>query len=408
VRLSEEEKDFIAGKQGSGTKRAMEILVALGKVFHADRMIAVSSAQIAGVSYRNIGEAGLDFLSDWADMGATVRIPAFMNPAGIDRALWRKMGIPEHFADRQCAIIHQLERMGVQDTLTCTPYHIGHTPAPDQHIAWSESSAVSYANSVLGAKTNREGGPSALAAAITGRVPECGLHLDENRHATHHIIVKCAVETPADYSALGYHIGKIVGAGIPFFDGLRINQERWRAQTCLKALGAAMAASGAVALYHIDGVTPEAIHNRKDIVSEMKESHIVSDLNEIRKALIKSGGTLDLVALGCPHVSLDELNNIAEIIGDDQLKTPLWITTSKQIRCEADAAGITSRIQNAGGLIIADTCMVVAPLDQIGYRHIAVDSAKAACYLPSHQGAHVYWGSTEQCIEAARKGQWTS
>ena len=408
MRLSEEEKDFIAGKQGPGARRAMEILVALGKVFHADRMVAVSSAQIAGVSYRNIGDAGLDFLSDWAGMGATARIPAFMNPAGIDRVLWREMDIPAHFADRQCAIIHQLERMGVQDTLTCTPYHIGHTPEPNQHIAWSESSAVSYANSVLGAKTNREGGPSALAAAITGRVPECGLHLDENRRATHHIIVKCAIETPADYSALGYHIGKIVGAGAPFFEGLKIDANSWKSQTCFKALGAAMAASGAVALYHIDGITPEAIHNRKDILSDMKESHTVSDIDDIRKALSKSGGKLDLVALGCPHVSLDELKNIAGLIGDDRLKTPLWITTSKQIRHEADAAGITTHIKNAGGLIIADTCMVVAPLDQIGYHNIAVDSAKAACYLPSHQGAHVYWGSTEQCIDAARRGQWIS
>ncbi len=406
MKLTDEEKGILLGESGRGAQKAMEILVALGKVFRAFDMVAVSSAQIAGVSYRNIGDPGLEFLADWVQLGAKVKIPAFMNPAGIDRKLWQQMGVDSVFARKQMAIISHLEKMNIEPTLTCTPYHIGYVPKMGEHIAWSESSAVSYANSVLGSRTNREGGPSALAAAIIGRTPRFGLHLDENRLATHHITITSPLKSPADYGALGYWIGKQVGGGIPYIDGLTEMNGPADVTTHLKALGAAMAASGAVALYHIHDVTPEARNAGHDL---LKSDHIkirIENLDAAYHELRKSGDQLELVALGCPHHSLEEIKVVAQSVEGKKFKTEFWITTSYQIRQKAEVDGCAQIIEQAGGKIISDTCMVVAPLKEAGFNHIAVNSAKAACYLPSHQGAVTYWGTTEQCIQAAIEGKW--
>jgi len=403
MKLTDEEKSILSGEQGAGAKKAMEILVALGKIFNAQEMVPVTSAQIAGVSYRNIGDAGLEFLTDWANTGAQTHIPAFMNPAGLDRECWRQMGIAEEFALKQLAIIEQLAKMGVQPTLTCTPYHVGILPQLGEHIAWSESSAVSFANSVLGARTNREGGPSALAAAIVARTPRFGLHLPEKRLPNYHIIVKCQLLTIADYGALGYWIGKHVGDGIPYIDSIEFPVASWEKTACLKSLGAAMAASGAVALYYIPEVTPEADGLKP--TSSMREL-MIDSLQPAFAALKKKAGKLDIVTLGCPHTSLPELKAISQLLQGKRVKSKLWITSSAAIRTQAIAEGIVRIIEDSGGLVLADTCMVVAPLRELGFKHIAVDSAKAACYLPSHQSALTYWGTTEQCIDSAIEGKW--
>ncbi len=406
MKLTGEEKALLAGERGPGAQKAMEILVALGQIFGAEAMVPVASAQIAGVSYHNIGDAGLEFLKDWNHSGARASIPAFMNPAGIDRSLWKRMGISERFALKQNEIILQLSEMGVQDTLTCTPYHIGQVPVFGQHIAWSESSAVSYANAALGARTNREGGPSALAAAIVGSTPKFGFHLEQNRKATHQVIVRCRVESPSDFSLLGYWVGKSVGDGIPYFEGLELPEVPWRRTVCLKALGAAMAASGAVALYHVHGLTPEAQAMGSDLLVPNRQRIGIASLKPAREALKQEEKKLDLISLGCPHLSLEELREIASYLKGRRLAIPLWLTTSAIIRTEAEAEGIAGIIERTGALIIADTCMVVAPLKEMGIRNIAVDSAKAACYLPSHQNAITFWGSREQCLQAAIEGQW--
>ncbi len=429
MKLTEKEQALLDGKHGLGIKKAMEILVALGRIYEAKEMVPVTSAQIAGVSYKNIGDPGLEFLADWANQDARVHIPAFMNPAGIDRQLWRQLGFPETFAQKQIEIIEVLKRMGVRATLTCTPYHIGIVPQKGEHIAWSESSAVSYTNSVLGARTNREGGPSALAAAFCGRTPRFGLHLHENRLATHRVLVKCKLESSADFGLLGYLVGKKAGNGIPFFQGIDLPENESERTTCLKALGAAMAASGAVALYHIESFTPEAIVYGERIVKpnamtiEVKSAnndraplasnypitqlpnYMTVSLDEARIALNHEGNQIDLVTLGCPHASLEELKEIAEIIGNHKLKKPLWIASSAIVREQARAKGVVDEIENAGGGVLADTCMVVAPLEEMGIKYIATNSAKAVTYLPSHQGAIVHFGTTEQCVQAAIKGQ---
>src|SRR4030042_4379912 len=183
MRLTTEEEAMLAGKEGPAAAKAMEILFALGEIYGAEQLVPVVSVQVAGVSYGNLGQAGLDFLCEWADQGARVVVPATLNPAGMDLEAWQEMGIPEDYARRQLEIIGAYQAMGVTINCSCTPYLAGNVPEFGQHVAWSESSAVSYANSVLGARTNREGGPSALAAAITGRTPAYGLHLARNRQA---------------------------------------------------------------------------------------------------------------------------------------------------------------------------------------------------------------------------------
>ena len=163
---------MLAGEAGPGVQKAIEIVVALGRIYGAADLVAVTSVQVAGVSYKNLGDAGLEFLQEWAAQGARARVPATLNPAGMDLASWRELGFSEAFARRQEAVIAAYVALGITLTCTCTPYLVGHVPEFGQHVAWAESSAVSYANSVLGARTNREGGPSALAAAITGRTAQ--------------------------------------------------------------------------------------------------------------------------------------------------------------------------------------------------------------------------------------------
>ncbi|MFZ5515169.1 MAG: aconitase X [Candidatus Zhuqueibacterota bacterium] len=406
MKLTETEYALLDGRHGRGVKRAMEILVALGRIYGAEDMTPIQSAQISGISYKNIGEPGLEFLRDWADMGVYAHVPAFMNPAGIDRMLWQQLGFPAEFAARQMEIIHQLKRVGIRATLTCTPYHIGLGPKTGEHIAWSESSAVSYANSVLGARTNREGGPSALASAFCGRTPRFGLHLHKNRLATARVQIHCPVKTSADFGLLGYIIGKKIGGGIPFFQGLPLPADDSEQTTCLKSLGAAMAASGAVALFHIENETPEARSYGERIIRETAQDISIHSLDEARNALSREGNELDLVTLGCPHASLDEIASIARRVAERTLRTPLWIATSSIVRGQARSQGLASQIEQAGGRILADTCMVVAPLAEMGIRFIGTNSAKAATYLPSHQGIITHFGTTEQCIESAVEGQW--
>jgi predicted aconitase len=443
MHLTPEEKAMLAGDFGPGIKKAMEIIVALGKIYGAQELVPVRSVQVAGVSYKNLGDAGLEFLREWAGQGVQVRVPTTLNPAGMDLARWRELGISEEFARQQMAVIEVFEAMGIVPSCSCTPYLTGNLPAFGQHIAWSESSAVSFANSVLGARTNREGGPSALAAAITGRTARYGLHLDENRRATHVIEVRCPVASEADFGALGYLVGRRVGNGVPYFEGLgesqvalagrqtsaSLRRERSvepssgsdadlslralrrdlpelgdRGQGTLKALGAAMAASGAVALYHVEGVTPEALAG--GVVVAEAEAVVVDSLDEGYAALNSPVDQIDLVSIGCPHASLVEIEEVARWLEGKRVKARLWITTARETRERAQEKGLVERIEAAGGRVVADTCLVVAPIEELGLRSMATNSAKAAFYAPTHSGLEVRFGRLEQCLEAAVTGRW--
>jgi predicted aconitase len=401
MHLTAQEEAMLNGDRGEATRKAIEIVVALGRIYGAQELVPVASVQVAGVSYGNLGEAGLEFIREWAGQGARVQVPTTLNPAGMDLEAWRELGIPEQYAERQSEIIKTYQAMGIAPVCSCTPYLSGNQPTRGQHIAWSESSAVSYANSVLGARTNREGGPSALAAAISGRTAKYGLHLGENRLAHHRIQVKCPVGSIADFGALGYIVGKRVGDGVPYF---HLNSAARPDAEALKALGAAMAASGAVALYHIDRVTPEATAGKA--LAEDATRTTIDSLEEGYQALNSPVGQIDLVWIGCPHASLAEIERVAALLNGRRVKAPLWVTTARQVMMAAGDRGLLHRIETSGGKVVADACLIGAPLQEMGFSRLATNSGKGAFYLLSHLGLQVRFGPLTRCVEAAVKGRW--
>lgn len=403
----------LAGEYGEGLRLAAQLVTALGRIYGAKDLVPVSSAQVAGVSYRNLGAAGLAFLRDWAEKGARVRVPAMLNPAGMDLAAWQAHGIPDEFARGQLEVIQAYRRLGVAPSCTCTPYLVGAVPRVGEHLAWSESSAVVFANSVLGARTNREGGPSALAAAILGKTARYGLHLDEGRRATLVVDVACPVRSPADFGALGHLVGRLAGGAVPLLR-LRASDEALSAEADLlhspflphlKALGAAMAASGAVGLFHIAGVTPEARAWGEAIVAPGAARAEVEDLAPAYKELSTAGEQVDIVSIGCPHASLNELAEVARLLDGRQVRTALWITTARATLEEARRQGIVEPLERAGATLMADTCLVVAPMRHFGFHAVATNSAKLATYAPGHCGLATRFGSLEACVEAALTGR---
>jgi len=388
VHLTKEEERMLNGEYGEAVQQAMEILYALAKIYNAENMIPVSSAQIAGVSYATIGDAGLEYLKEYARKGAKVRVPTFLNPAGMDLKQWKEMKVPEEFAKKQIEIMNAYVNMGIHPTATCTPYLIGIRPKKGEHVAWSESSAVCFANSVLGARTNREGGPSALAAAICGVTPNYGLHLDENRVCSVLFEVEAKLEKISDFGALGYYVGEVAKGKNPAFSGIKKATEDQ-----LKSFGAAMAASGSVALYNIKNITPEyrvAEDAEKITITEKELKETKEKLKDVEK--------VELMTFGCPHASIEEIKRIAEKVKGKKLKCELWICTARKTKEKADELGLTKIIESAGGRIVADTCMVVSPLYEMGYRKTSTNSAKSAKYLRDLCKQKVFFGELEEMV----------
>ena len=381
--LTREEEALLDGEKGPTLQKAMELLTALGDIYGADSLVPIKSAQIAGVSYKTIGDAGLEWISD---LKGKVVVPSILNPAGMDLERWHEMGVDEEFAANQTKIIEAYQRLGIRCECTCTPYHIDASLASfGDHLAWSESSAVSYANSVIGARTNREGGPSALAAALIGKTANYGYHLDENRAPVITVQVDCQL-SGADYGALGYLVGAQVGSDIPMF---RLQSRP--TNTELKALGAAMAASGAVALYHVVGVTPESgSYQAPDETITIERSQLDEVFGKDR------GHHVDLAALGCPHYSLEELELAAELLEGVRVEKEVWIYTSRQVRDASPDA--VRRIEASGAKVFVDTCMVVSPAtDRFGY--VLTDSGKALKYIPGMCGVGSGLASIRECLK---------
>lgn len=390
--LTPEQQAILDGESGEVEQRCMRLLTRLGEIYNADRMIPIKSVQVAGVSYKSIGDPGLEFIQDFASKGARVKVLTTLNPAGMDLEAWKDIGFPEDFAAKQDQVIKAYTDMGIKPTVTCTPYYCGNRPSMGDHIAWAESSAVSFANSVLGARTNREGGPSSLAAAILGFTPNYGLHLDENRKSTIVIDVSAELINYSDFGALGNWIGKHVNKGIPYFTGIpKANED------LLKGLGAAMAASGSVALYHVKGITPES---DQDISGLERIEFTQDDLKETYET-IDSGKEPDMLIFGCPHASIDQIREISENLSGRKLRKPLWVCCARQIKEEAEEKGYVKIIEDAGGRVVADTCMVVSPLERMGPKTTAVDSGKAAAYLPSFCKQNVVFRNVDDLIKEA-------
>jgi len=385
MQLDPEDERILAGEEGETRQKMLELLVALGKVFGAERLVPIKSAQVSGASYKTIGKYGLDWLTS---LDAKAVVPAVLNPIGMPRTRWEEMGINPAFADKQQAVVRAYERLGVRLDCTCTPYYL-YSTGYGEHLAWSESSAVSYANSVIGARTNREGGPSALAAALIGKTPCYGLHLEHNRMPQ--VIVRVQGDTRdwsvAEYGALGYHAGKLVGNRIPFISGINPDRDQ------LKGLGAAMAATGAVALYHVEGVTPEAVKIPFDI-SGLETIAVESE--EI-KTLFKEI-PVEAVAVGCPHCSPAELEEIARLLTGKVVTRPFYVFAAQGVINKNTK--IVDSIEKSGARVFADTCMVVSPVME-QYSSIMVNSGKALAYVPYMCGGQARIGTIEDCIRVA-------
>jgi len=363
----------------------MRILQALGEIFEAPRLIPISSAHVSGASYKMIGDPGLEFLEDFS-RDARVAVPTTVNPLGTDLAQWKELGVPEEFAKKQARIAQAYERMGVQTIFSCTPYAIGARPEFGEHVAWAESNAVCFANSVLGARTNREGGPSALAAAIVGATPEYGLHTADRRHPT--VVVNVSTKPHGiDYSLIGLVAGERVGEGLPFFRGFRGSEND------LKWMGAALASSGTCGMFHLEGVTPEA---RRVRLKGLRSITITRrDLTQA-KASYTNGTEPDLIALGSPQLSSEEVRDIAHRVERKPPRIPVWVFTSRIVK-EANPEAVAS-IERHGGKVLADTCLEVTLLEH-RFGTVATPSGKGAYYLPSLCKQKVIFDDVETLLE---------
>jgi predicted aconitase len=397
MRLNQEEKDMLEGKHGKATQKAMEILTTLGEIFDAEAMIPVHSVQIAGVSYANLGESGLEFLSEMAKDGKA-RVLTTLNPAGMDRENWQRLGIDSDFAKNQNRVIDAFAKMGIITTCSCTPYLIGNVPHYGQHIAWSESSGVCYSNSVIGARTNREGGPSALAAALTGKTPNYGYHLEQNRHGQVLVNVRAPVKGTDEFGVLGKLIGdKLVNLGkrIPYIKGIStVSIEE------LKSFCASIATYAGTALFHIEDITPE--YNRYPLPKELEFKVDQNDLDGARADLVDEDIEVDFVSIGCPHASIKEIAKLADLLNGKKVKKEFWITTARPTKRIADAIGYSKIIEDAGAKFAADTCCVVAPIKG-RFKGMMIDSAKACYYGRSKNKFKIKIGTIEKCVEEAIK-----
>ncbi|MCL2317979.1 MAG: aconitase X catalytic domain-containing protein [Methanomassiliicoccaceae archaeon] len=370
--LTRDEENILAGEEGESCRKAMELVVALGKIYGAEDLIDITSAHLSGASYKTIGDGGLKYLEDMVKGGAKVTVPSTLNPIGMDRERWKEMHIPPAFAEKQLKIIDLYSKMGVMTTCSCTPYLNNNVPSLGDHVAWAESSALSFVNSYIGARTNREGGPGALAAAIIGKTANYGLHLDENRRPT--VVIDAETDGSVfSYSMLGQAVGMKIGSGIPYFRGINPTVDD------AKTMSAAMAASGSVALYHVEGVTPEA--GNFDIegleIIQVGKTELSEAYNKLNTA-----EDIQLIALGCPHLSVKEMKDIAAFLKGKKKKNKsveIWFCTSSKVRSECPEE---VKIMEQFGPVLADTCMVVAPIEGT-FQRTGTNSAKAGNYLPT-------------------------
>ena len=369
--LTREEQAILDGESGEGAQKAMELVVALGKIYGAENLVDITSAHLSGASYKTIGDGGLLYLEDMVKGGGKVKVPSTLNPIGMDRTRWSEMHITDDFAKKQLRIVELYGSMGIKTTCSCTPYTGANVPKLGDHVAWAESSALSFVNSMIGARTNREGGPGALAAAILGKTANYGLHLKENRKPT--VIIDVDIgDSLFEHSLLGQAVGMAIGNGIPYYKGIRPGIEEG------KTMAAAMAAAGAVAMFHVEGVTPEY----KDFdISGVETIHIGK--KELKDAFDKLNTVDDvqLISLGCPHLTEKEIHEIATMLKGKKKRgdTEIWFCTSEAVRskCTEDV-----KILEEFGPVLADTCMVVAPIEG-SFSRTATNSCKAGNYLPT-------------------------
>ena len=389
--LTKEEERIYEGEYGWANQICMKILVRLGELFNASRLIPVSSAHVSGVSYKTLGDAPAEFLKALSDAEVKVKTKATLNPQSVDQEYLCKK-LPENLCKKQREILGYFEKMGFENSLTCTPYYL-ETPRKNSHLAWAESSAVVYANSVIGAWTNREGGPSALAAAIIGKTPDYGVHQSENRQPTTLVKVEKSLQEDAEFGALGILLGTVLKDEIPVIQGIK-----GASKDMLKQLGAGLASAGMVSMFYTEN----------SMIKNMKLEKISVDQKAIaqtvRRLTTASTEKPDLVFIGCPHCSLEEIRQIAKLVGDKKVKNGVefWVCTSRHVKEQAKKE--VEKIEKSGGHIITDTCAVVTWTDKLGIKTIMTNSAKTAHYAPTLNKAETILAPLKQCVKTAFQG----
>ena len=423
VILADDEKAMLDGAGGVAKQKAMELLVRYANALGADRFI--DTHNIAGVPgsstlflhkyfEEHAGDGSFEAVFSLYDLDAAevMTVPAASGncchlQGGMDLAHWSELGMSPEAMEHQRADEAELARHGIRIMKTCTPYLAGNPPVKGEHCAWMESSAVVYCNSVIGARTNTEGRESTSAAMLTGKIPDWGFHRDEHRHATHLVEVQTPVESVMDWGMLGYFIGDVVGEDIPVLTGAIRQADPLRH----KHFGAAAASSGGVEMYHMVGVTPEAetlemaLGGRKPVVTIQYGD---AERRRVYEALNANGlnPNVDYVMLGCPHASIEQFREVARLLDGKKIKTHLWMFTSRAVKTVADMSGFTRQIENAGGVVMTDTCSAIARAVPKGTKVVALDSAKQTHYLPAMVGVEAWFGTTEDCIKAAVTGRW--
>ena len=399
IRLTTQERELLDGRRGTTVAKALRLQIALAKIHGAERFVEVSSVQVSGVSYHNLGEAGLQLLEEWAKDGGAGVPTATLNPAGMDLQRWKAQGMDPDFAAKQLAVVKAYTDMDIIPACTCTPYLAGNLPRFGESIAWAESSAVTFANSVLGARTNREGGPAALAAALTGRTPYWGLHIEQNRAPDVLVEVTCPLDDPYHWGALGAFIGKRRPEGLPY---IRVEKGKPPRLAELKSLSAALPTYGARPMFHLEGVTPDAHRAR---IPEDRVSFDVEALSDVGDSLKDDVEHPDLVCLGCPHATLAEMKEAAKRLEKRKVAIPFWLCTSRAVYELAKSSGILKTLKESGVDVVCDTCFVVAPL-RGRFNSVVTNSAKGCYYSRGHNRLKVITVPTETCIEVAVTGSW--
>jgi predicted aconitase len=414
VELSGRDKQFLDGQHGEAAQMAMRIMVRMAEVVDAPEMMDVSQAHIDGCGL--LSETGLEFAETLTAKGGKVLIPTTLNMGPLDLQNWRQFGVNEDFAAKAIRQAKAYTDMGCIPTWTCAPYQSYLTPRFGQQIAWGESNAICYANSILGARTNRYGDFIDICAAITGRVPKCGLHLKQNRKGQ--ILLRLVdidpaiMKSNAFFATLGYLVGSLVEDEIPVIEGL----PTWASSDQLKALCAAAASSGAVALFHAIGVTPEANTFEQAFQGGQPLRFIDIHLYDLQKSMsdlstAPEGANLDLVVLGCPHFSFDEFRELAGLI---QTQTESGQTLHPDVRfiviSSQTSYSLLQRsvfldvLTNFGIEITLDTCIFHTPMASGDTKVIMTNSGKCAYYAPGELGVQVAFGSMAECVDSAIKG----
>ena len=387
--LTREEERIYDGDSGWANQTCIRILVRLGELFNAEKLIPVDSAHVSGVSYKTLGDAPIEFLRALADADARVRTRTTLNPQSFDSHYLGKK-LPKHLQEPQLDILKQFERMGLTQSLTCTPYYL-QRPKRGSHHAWAESSAVVYANSLLSAWTNREGGPSALAAAIIGKTPDYGIHKAENQQPNVKVEIETKLQNETELGALGILLGKTVGDKIPALKGLpATSKDR------LKQLCAAIAATGMANMLHFDWSRTKETEKMSVDSYQIKQT-----IEELSTAATNQP---DLVFLGCPHCSLNEMKRIAQLTEGKKVRagTELWVCTSCHIR--QIAGEYVKKIERAGGHVLDGVCTVVSWTEKLGIETIMTNSAKTAYYAPTLNKAEPLLAPLQDCLKAAFQG----